>query len=53
MVTLGVQKLEITSQNSASIDEFLAGLRFKQKGVLADLPFAYPKAIQLCLSTEK
>jgi len=33
----GAQKLNKTSQNSVNIDEFLAGLRFEQRGKLEEL----------------
>ena len=34
---LGAQKLDETSQNSLDIEEFLAGLRFEQRGKLEEL----------------
>jgi len=34
---LGAQKSDNTSQNSNDIEEFLAGLRFEQRGKLDEL----------------
>jgi hypothetical protein len=38
---LGAQKLDKTSQNSLDVEEFLAGLRFEQKGKLEELSIKY------------
>jgi hypothetical protein len=35
---MGAQKLTETSQNSLDVEEFLAGLRFEQRGKLEELP---------------
>jgi hypothetical protein len=34
----GAHKIDKTSQNSWNVEEFLAGLRFKQRGKLNGLP---------------
>ena len=34
---MGAQKLDKTSQNSLNVEEFLAGLRFEQRGKLDEL----------------
>jgi hypothetical protein len=34
---MGAQKLDKTSQNSMDVEEFLAGLRFNQRGKLDEL----------------
>jgi hypothetical protein len=39
--SLGAQKSDKTSQKSSNIEEFLAGLRFEQRGRLEELPFKF------------
>ncbi len=39
-VPLGAQFLDKTSQNSINIEEFLAGMRFDQRGKLEELPIS-------------
>jgi hypothetical protein len=38
---MGAQYSDKTSQNSGNIEEFLAGLRFEQRGKLDGLPIEY------------
>jgi hypothetical protein len=38
---LGAQKLDKTGQNSTNIEEFLAGLRFEQRGRLEELTIKF------------
>lgn len=40
-VRLGAQKLDKTGQNSTNIEEFLAGLRFEQRGRLEELTIKF------------
>jgi len=38
---MGAQKLDKASKNSINMEEFLAGLRFEQRGKIEELPFKY------------
>jgi len=38
---VGAQKSDKTSRDSSNIEEFLAGLRFEQRGRLEELPIKF------------
>jgi hypothetical protein len=40
-ISMGAQKLDKASKNSINMEEFLAGLRFEQRGKIEELPFKY------------